>query len=102
MSNESESKGILTIPKWDGKVESCAMYLVQISAFAKYHDCDDAMDLTAMTGCPTKSELIYSHQPLLTWMRSARGNGILQTSAFLLSLHWVGLPVMVLLLSKRL
>ena len=48
MSTESESKSISTVPKWDGKVESCAMYLAQISALAEYHDCGDAMDLTAM------------------------------------------------------
>ncbi len=56
MSAESESKSISTVPKWDGKVESCAMYLTQISALAEYHDCGDAMDLTAMADCPTKSE----------------------------------------------
>jgi hypothetical protein len=56
MISESESKSISTVPKWDGKVESCAMYLVQISALAEYHDCGDAMDLTARTHCPTKSE----------------------------------------------
>ena len=56
MSAESESKTILTVPKWDGKVESCAMYLAQISTLAEYHDCGDAMDLTAMADCPTKSE----------------------------------------------
>jgi hypothetical protein len=56
MSTESESKGISTVPKWDGKVESCAMYLAQISALAEYHDCGDALDPIAMTGCPTKSE----------------------------------------------
>jgi len=56
MSTESEAKGILTVPKWDGKVESCAMYLMQISALAKYHDCGDTRDLTTMTDCLTKSE----------------------------------------------
>jgi len=35
MSTESELKGILTVPKWDGKVESCTMYLAQISALAE-------------------------------------------------------------------
>ena len=56
MSTKSESKSISTVPKWDGKVESCAMYLLQIIAFAEYHDCGDAMDLTAMIDYPTKSE----------------------------------------------
>jgi hypothetical protein len=56
MSAESESKSISTVPKWDGKVESCAMYLAQISALAEYHDCGDAMDSTAMADCPTKFE----------------------------------------------
>ncbi len=56
MSTESESKSISTVPKWDGKVESCAMYLAQISALAEYHDCGDALDATSMRGCPTKSE----------------------------------------------
>ena len=56
MSAESESKSILTVPKWDGKVESCAMYLSQISALAEYHDYGDAMDSTAVADCPTKSD----------------------------------------------
>jgi hypothetical protein len=56
MSTESESKSISTVPKWDGKVESCAMYLAQISALAEYHDCGDAMDGMMMVDCPTKSE----------------------------------------------
>ncbi len=56
MSIESESKSISTVPKWDGKVESCAMYLGQISALAEYHDCGDAMDRRMMVDCPTNSE----------------------------------------------
>ena len=56
MSTKSESKGISTVPKWDGKVDSCAMYLAQVSALAEYYDCGDAMDLTSMTHCPTKSK----------------------------------------------
>ena len=56
MSAESESKSMSTDPKWDAKVESCAMYLAQISALAEYHDCGDVMALTAMADCPPKSE----------------------------------------------
>ena len=55
MGTESESKSILTVPKWDGKMEYCAMYLVQISTLAEYHDCGDAMD-AVKTDCPTKFE----------------------------------------------
>ena len=56
MSAKSESKSISAVPKWDGKVESCAMYLAQISALAEYHDCGGAIDWIAMIDCPTKSE----------------------------------------------
>ena len=52
MSTETKLKSISTVPKWDGKVESHAMYLAQISALAEYHDCGDALDLTAMIDCP--------------------------------------------------
>ena len=55
MSTESELKSISTVSKWDGKVESCAMYVAQISALGEYHDCGDAMDLTA-NDFPTESE----------------------------------------------
>jgi len=65
MSAESESKNISTVPKWDGKVESCAMYFAQISTLAEYHDCGDAMDLTTMADCPTKSEF-ETLQPITT------------------------------------
>ena len=41
------------------------MYLAQISALAEYHDCGDAMDLTAMADCPTKSEF-DALQPITT------------------------------------
>ncbi len=55
----------MTVPKWDGKVESCAMCLAQISALTEYHDCGDAMDLTAMADCPTKTEF-DALQPITT------------------------------------
>jgi hypothetical protein len=57
MSTKSESNSISTVPKWDGKVELCAMYLTQISTLAEFHDCGDAMDSTAMITFLTKSEL---------------------------------------------
>jgi hypothetical protein len=82
MSAESESKSISTVPKWDGKVESCAMYLVQISALAEYHDCGDAVDLTAMADCPTKSEF-DALQPVTTDPDEKRKRKLYsQTSAF--------------------
>jgi hypothetical protein len=85
MSTKSESKSILTVPKWDGKVESCAMYLVQISALAEYHDCGYAMDLMAMTFCLTKSEF-DALQPTTTDLdESAKENCTWQTNAFWLS-----------------
>ena len=56
MSTESDIKSISTVSEWDGKVESCAMYLAQISTLAEYHDCDDAIDGTMMADCPTKSD----------------------------------------------
>jgi hypothetical protein len=68
MSTESESKSISSVPKWDGKVESCAMYLAQISALAEYHDCGDMMDSIAMIRWlivwPSLS-LMHSSQPQL-------------------------------------
>ncbi len=55
MSTESESRSILTVPKWDVEVESCVIFLAQISALAEYHDCGDAMDGMMMVDFPTKS-----------------------------------------------
>ena len=56
MSAKPESKSISTVLKWDRKVESCAMYIVQSSTLAEYHHCGDVMDGLMMTGCPTKLE----------------------------------------------
>lgn len=36
-------------------MESCVIYLVQISTLAKYHDCGDSMDVKMMAYWPTKS-----------------------------------------------
>ena len=74
MSTESESKSILTVPKWDGKVESCAMYLRQISALAEYHGCGDTMDSTVMPDCPTKSDFDALQPTTLISMKSAGKN----------------------------
>ena len=52
---EYESKSV-TMPKWDGKAETCPRYITHISALAEHYDCGDAMDKTEMANCPTKSE----------------------------------------------
>ena len=54
--SESNSEKSLTIPKWDGKSETCPRYLVQVEALTKYYECGEAMDETDMANCPTKSE----------------------------------------------
>lgn len=54
--NTNESKSLSTIPKWDGKTDTCSMYMAQVVALAEYYDCGDAMDKVAMANCPTKSE----------------------------------------------
>ena len=46
----------MTIPKWDGKSETCPRYLVQVEALAKYYECGEAIDETDMANFPKKSE----------------------------------------------
>jgi hypothetical protein len=51
-----ESKG-LSVPKWDGKEESCPRYLAKLKALAEYYNCGDALDEGTMTSkCPEESE----------------------------------------------
>ena len=54
--SEGEMKIILTVPKWDRKVDTCSRYLSQIEALAKFYDCSNAMEAFIMATCPTKSE----------------------------------------------
>ena len=54
MSDESKS---LSIPKWDGKEESCPRYLAKLKALAEYYNCGDALDEGTMTSeCSEESE----------------------------------------------
>ena len=51
-----ESKG-LSVPKWDGKEESCPRYLAKLKALAEYYNCGDALDEVTMTSeCSKESE----------------------------------------------
>ena len=52
---DSESKSV-TMPKWDGKAETCPRYITHITALAEHYDCGDAMDESEMVNCPTKAE----------------------------------------------
>ena len=51
-----ESKIMSSIPKWDGKVATCAMYLAQVNTLAEYYNFGDALDEVEMRVCPTKAE----------------------------------------------
>ena len=53
--SDYESKSV-TMPKWDGKADTCARYITHIQALAEYHECGDALDETEMVNCPTKTE----------------------------------------------
>lgn len=53
MSDDSKN---ITVPKWDGKAETCPRYLAKISALAEYYGCGDALDETEMTNCPNETE----------------------------------------------
>ena len=59
-----ESKS-LSDPKWDGNPNSCARYIVQFSALAKFYDCGGALDKMQMANCPTKLELFNQQQLML-------------------------------------
>ena len=48
MSDELKS---ISVPKWDGKEESCPIYLAKIHLLAEYHNCVDALDKTEMQKC---------------------------------------------------
>ena len=45
-----------TIPKWDGRADTCPRYLSQLGALLKYHDYGDVMDETEMG--PTKTQYV--------------------------------------------
>ncbi len=90
MSTEYESKGISNVPKWDGKVESCVMYLAQISALAEYHDCGDALDQVAMTDCPKKSEF-DTLQPTTTDLDEKRKRKLYVTNKRILAIMTLGM-----------
>ncbi len=51
-----DTRKMSTIPKWDGRAQTCPRYLSQLVALAEYHDCGDAMDEVEMVNCPTKTE----------------------------------------------
>ena len=53
--SESESKNMLSVPKWDGRTESCPRYLVQLEALSGYYGCRDVLDETAIVNFPTKA-----------------------------------------------
>lgn len=56
MSNESKLRSILTVPKWDGKVETCMRYLAQITALVKFYNFSNTVDATIMATCLVKLE----------------------------------------------
>lgn len=55
-----------SVPKWDGKAESCARYLDQIEALAEYQECGDATDESEMAACPTKAAYTALDKTLAT------------------------------------
>ncbi len=56
-----ESKG-LSVPKWDGKEESCPRYLAKLKALAEYYNCGDVLDEGTMTSeCPEESKFKSLH-----------------------------------------
>ena len=54
--NAESNKGLSTVPIWDGKTTTAAMYIAKLEAMMEYHDSGDAMDRVVMATCPTKSE----------------------------------------------
>jgi len=58
--SESDARKMLTIPKWDGRVETCPRYLSTIGALTEYHNCGDAMDETDMATCLMKMQYLAS------------------------------------------
>ena len=64
MSDESKS---ISVPKWDGKTDSCLRYLAKIAALAEYYNCEDTLDETEMAMCLTVREFkILSAQSTLS------------------------------------
>ena len=56
--SEADTGRMSTIPKWDGRAETCPRYLSQLGALAEYHDCGNAMDETEMNNCPTRTQYV--------------------------------------------
>lgn len=50
------SKGISSIPKWDGDASTYSRWQAKTEACAEMWDCADAFDKVAMRNCPTKAE----------------------------------------------
>ena len=51
----TESKSLSTVPDWDGKQPTAAMYISKLKTMMEYHDSRDVIDKTIMSTCPAKS-----------------------------------------------
>ncbi len=51
-----ENKSLSGIPKWGGKQEMTAMYILKLEVLVEFHNIRDALDVMAMVNCPMKSE----------------------------------------------
>jgi len=56
--SEADTGRMSTIPKWDGRAETCPHYISQLGVLAEYHDYSDAMDEIEMATCPTKTQFV--------------------------------------------
>ncbi len=50
----TENKSLSTVPYWDGKTATVAIYILKLEAMMEYHDSGDSMDAIVMVTCPTK------------------------------------------------
>ncbi len=52
----TENKSLSTVPYWDDKTSTAAMYISKLEAMVEYHDSGDSMDSTIMATCLTKAQ----------------------------------------------
>ena len=91
-----QSKG-LSVPKWDGKEESCPRYLAKLKALAEYYNCGDALDEgIMMSECPDESEFkSLQTQSVLSNDKKKKSCCINKTNACVQLLPWVKTVIMV-------
>ncbi len=51
----TENKSLSTVPYWDCKTSTVAMYISKLEVMMEYHDSGGSMESTIMATCPAKA-----------------------------------------------